>query len=524
LSSYLGNLIDHAVDGENNRIVFDYAYPVRKSLTGAVEQLRSMHGDGCFFLPMSGQSCGGGVFQSRPDTAAVVVALQFEACANPRVHSQSSFDLAAIELDEIVIDSEQQLIYCGASITLEQLNQELANKIGYHCKVAGADLTSYRYAATGATFMTGGMGPQRRYFSDSVIQAAIFDGKKVVIVEEDALENYAGTYGWSGIVTALCCRYFRFPQNEFSFAIPVSNEPQNLARLLAHLAAFTYLELDSGLALSSSHCSDLILGLEHVSRESFQPLLQKSGDEAMHKRALDLQDKMDIANAQGLIFVHAMCERNIDEFLLLLLDDADSDELTMAGIPLEQVEIFRDAEEMRLIREAIPYAARMQATDARFIYKNHTDANIRLAPDEVEAEMQKLWQINREYVEAAEVCIQQHDQVEGQVLVYGHLNPYGVDPHNRVTISSSDEDAFEQCREQLKVLREHYYRQLAALCEQTGARFIGGEKSADSEIAIFHALGGPQNCPSELLRKFERQRETIRAAATIFNWRAIAPY
>ena len=38
---------------------------------------------------------------------------------------------------------------------------------------------------------------------------------------------------------------------------------------------------------------------------------------------------------------------------------------------------------MRLIREAIPYAARMQAPDARFVYKNHTDANIRLATDEL---------------------------------------------------------------------------------------------------------------------------------------------
>ena len=520
----LGNPVDQLVDGENNAVIFDYAYPIRKNLIDAIEQLRSLHGDNCYLLPMSGISCGSGIFQSRPDVPGEIVGMQFEAPVSPRVRLDSNPNLFDIELDEIVIDSDRQLVSCGASVTLEQLNQALAHQLGHFFKVAGADLTSYQYAATGATFMTGGMGPQRRYFSDSVIQAAIFDGEKFNIVQDDALQGYAGTYGWSGIVGAVCCRYFRFPQNEIAFALPVSNEPQQLAALLAHLSGFCYLKLEAGLALSCEQESDLILGIEHVSRDSFQPLLNQSGENAIHRQAQELQRKMDEANAQGLVFIHAMSERAIDDFLLQLLDDADSEEMTLAGIPLEQAEIFKDAEEMRNLREAIPYAARMQAPDAGFVYKNHTDANIRLALDDVNAGMQKLWQINRDYVSSVESYLMDQDQVQGQILVYGHLNPYGVDPHNRVTISSSDKTAFEQCREHIKSLREIYYRQLAGLCDQSHARFIGGEKSADSEIEIFAALGGPGNCPLELQQKYEQQCRSIETAATSINWRAISPY
>lgn len=91
-------------------------------------------------------------------------------------------------------------------------------------------------------------------------------------------------------------------------------------------------------------------------------------------------------------------------------------------------------------------------------------------------------------------------------------------------MSSDDEDAFEQSRSFLVELRARYYRSLAALCESTAAVFVGGEKTADSEIGIYHALGGPENAPTELFARFSQQRATIKAAAKTFNWRAPAPY
>ena len=91
-------------------------------------------------------------------------------------------------------------------------------------------------------------------------------------------------------------------------------------------------------------------------------------------------------------------------------------------------------------------------------------------------------------------------------------------------MSSDDEDEFAQSRRFLIEQRAHYYRSLAALCESTNAVFIGGEKTADSELGIYQALGGPENSPAALFDRFSLQRATIKAAAKTFSWRAPDPY
>ena len=179
---------------------------------------------------------------------------------------------------------------------------------------------------------------------------------------------------------------------------------------------------------------------------------------------------------------------------------------------------------MRAVREAVPYTARTQASKGKWMYKNHSDANIRLAADAVAAGAEQLWRSNCRYVETVQRYFSEHADVDGQILVYGHLNPYGVDPHNRVTMSSDDEAAFDQCRDFLVEQRAQYYRELAELCASGKAQFIGGEKSADSEIAIYRALDGPQNAPAALYERFQQQRRTITAASPLFNWRALPPY
>ncbi|MEM7563659.1 MAG: hypothetical protein AAF353_11505 [Pseudomonadota bacterium] len=525
MGKYLGPAIEQAVDGENNPLIYDHAYPVRHQLLAALEQIQSLHGNNCYWLPFSGSSCGGGIFQYSKSPDGPVIGLQFEAPSSPKVELASTPDLTQLELDEIVIDSAQQTISAGAAITLEQLNTALSDHLGSCFRVPGADLTSYQYAACGATFMTGGMGPQRRYFSHSVEQISIFTGNGFDTVSGERLEGFAGTYGWSGIVGALRCRYFKFPENELAFALPVTNAASALGDLLAQLAPFSDLKLESGKAASHAHGSNLILGLEHVSRESFQPMLRNpSADPHQLKRALDLQTKMSEADADGLIFIHALSELPIDDFLLQLLDDNPSEALTLAGISLDQAEIFRSADEMRDIREAIPYAARMQLPKSRYVYKNHTDANLRLLKSHIASSMESLWKINQDYVESVETCLRENPEVSGQILVYGHLNPYGVDPHNRVTLSTDDPKAFDHCREQVIELRAEFYRRMTRLSQDGKARFIGGEKSADSEIAIFKALNGPENCSSDLRQKFELQRSTVKASHKSLNWRALAPY
>jgi hypothetical protein len=520
----LGKPIDGVVDGENNAVEFDVAYPLLGDPGAALQQLRATHGDDILLLPMSATSSGGGIFQHRDHPGGSIIGLRFDAPLNPRLSFASHTDLVRIGLDEIVIDREHQQVCAGAAITLNQLNRALADELGHSYKVPGADLTSYMYAAVGATFMTGGMGPQRRYFSDSVVEIALFDGHETRAVDGEALSAYAGTYGWSGMVCALRCNYFRFPANEIAFALPVSSDAAELARLLAHLAPYVYLDLNPNKVRSRGKNDRMILGIEHVSCDSMRPLLAQSSDNPAQKRGLGLQQKCKDAGVDGLVFINGYSEQSSDEFLIGLADDADAQEFTIAGIDIDHAEVFNEPEDMRALREAIPYAARTQAPNGRLVYKNHSDATIRMAPDEVQSCSKRLWQINREYVDRVEQYFDQESGVDGQILVYGHLNPYGIDPHNRVTMSSDDEDAYIRSRDFLIEQRAHYYRELAELCSSSNAVFVGGEKSADSEIAIYRALQGPQNAPAALFKRFQLQQKTVRAADRLFNWRALPPY
>lgn len=520
MNSPLGKPIRDARDGENNPIEFDVAYPLGDRLESAVAEARRRHGEDIRLLPISGASAGGGIFQSVARPGGTVVGLRFDPPADPAVRVGGDIDLLALGLDEIVIDSKQRQVCAGAAVTLDQLSRALSQKIGHSYRVPGADLTSYQYAAVGATFMTGGMGPQRRYFSDSVVEAAIYDGQQSHVVASDALRGFAGTYGWSGMVGAVRCNYYRFPENEIAFALPLRQTPAELSSLLGKLSAYAYLDLGAERVRSAANEADLILGLEHVSERSMKPLLQFTAENAVTARARELRQKMLDADADGLVFVNGCSERAIDEFLLGLADEMPDGEYAIAGIGLEHAEVFGDAEEMRAVREAIPYAARMQKPTGRLVYKNHTDADLRLAEERVEGAARRLWEINCAYVAAVEDYFGSHAGVAGEILVYGHLNPYGVDPHNRVTVSSDDEAEFRQAREFLVERRAGYYRDLAALCDTGAASFVGGEKTADSELAIFAALGGPEQAPADLYRRFQRQREAVRNANAMFNWRA----
>jgi hypothetical protein len=520
----LGNPVEHVTDGENNAVEFDVAYPVIGDLVTAIKQLKEMHGSDVYLLPMSGTSAGGGIFQTSSKPSANVIGLRFDPPSSPRVRLASLPALSEIGLDEIVIDTEHQQISAGCSITLDQLNQALAQELGHSYKVPGADLTSYLYAAVGATFMTGGMGPQRRYFSDSVVEIALYDGDEIVDIQGNALQGYAGTYGWSGIVCALRCNFYRLPENEITFALPVSDSSVDISRLLDHLSPYTFLDLNREKVTSGAGAHDLILGIEHVTEGAMLPLLTTPNDNPAQQRAAGLQQKCIAAGADGLVFINGFSDRSIDEFLLDLTDDQQAEEYTIAGIGLEFAEIFSDPEEMRAVREAIPYAARTQAPRGRLVYKNHSDANIRVPADQVGSVAKQLWEINRHYVVSVEQYFTDSGEIDGQILVYGHLNPYGIDPHNRVTMSSDNQSAFEKGRDFLIEQRARYYRSLTALCDASNAIFVGGEKAADSELGIYHALGGPENSPSALFNRFKQQRATIRAAASMFNWRAPSIY
>ncbi len=521
----LRSITEELKDGENNAVMFDHGYEIRgNEFSAALAEILDTHGREICLLPLSAMSSGDGVFQHAPVAGRTVIAVRLAPVASPKVHTASCADLPSLALDEIVIDGENRCIHAGAGITLEQLNVALADTLGPSFRVLGADLTSYQYAQVGATFMTGGMGPQRRYFSDSVERIALFDGEQVYEIGGEQLAGYAGTFGWTGIVTALSCRFVELPGEEFAFAIPIDDSARQLGRLLGLFAPYCFLENPGNSLVNSMGGGDIVLGLEHITADSMQPMIDQGSQPRLIKRAQALLQKCRTEHASGVIFVNGFSPKEPDELIVGFLDDADSDEPTIAGISLDNTEFFPDAEEMRLLREAIPYAARTQAPSGDFVYKNHTDLTIRLHPDEVEAGMALLWQYNGQYVSALNEYFTNSPDVDGQVLVYGHMNPWGVDPHNRVTLASSNRQAFESAVKFAGEGRARYYRDLNTVCEQHQATYVGGEKGVGSESKIHLAFGAPENSPANLQHKFRKQQLQIHSAAPMFNWRALKPY
>ncbi len=516
------------VDGENASILFDTAYTVRgcacaRDLLEALSELRRIHGGEICLLPISGGSSGEGLFRVRPDPEKPVIGLRIEPAVNPEALFGRP-EITEVGLDQVFIDMESMEVMAGAAITLDQLNQTLMQKAGSSYRALGADLTSYSYAQVGATFMTGGMGPQRRYFSDSVLEIALLDGWTSKPVGGSELKGYAGTLGWTGLVSAVRCRFHRLPENEIAFALPVSNDPESIAGLLSHLSPFCYLDLSHETVSAASGDKNIILGLEHVTVSSMQPLLSQGINNDITRRGQRLADKCRQAGADGLIFVNGYSHRSGEDFLFDLVDNPEAETPTIAGIQLHHAEMFRDPEQMRILREAIPFAARTQLPDSPYIYKNHTDANFALDPNQVRVSMTHFWQWNLEYVQAIEDYFRSTESLRGEIIIYGHLNPVGIDPHNRITLSCDQKPEFDQAVEFLTDQRNLYFRNVQAICERYNGRFIGGEKSAASECKIFPAFGGVENSPEELKTKFYRQNRLIKTAQPMFNWRTISPY
>ncbi len=514
-------------DGENVPLRMDVLYGIRHNdWVASIEAIRRRHGADIYLLPVSGGSAGGGIFRQAAPDEGTVVGLKIDPTTAPRIRFAQAVDITLLALDEIVIDRRDARVYAGAAITLDQLNSVLKESVGESVRVLGADLTSYTYAQVGATFMTGGMGPQRRYFSDSVTEIALYDGEKVIRVTGQDVHNYAACYGWCGIVSAVRCAYVTLPSFEYAFALPVGNTPESLARLLAHFAPHAYFEADQYKNSTSSRKTSLILGLEHITVRSMEPLFAQGVENKVVRRARMLAEHCHAAGVDGLVFVNGQSDLSVDRFLLELVDDIKAERPTIAGMDLEHADVFSDPEAMRAVREAIPFAARTRVPQGRFVYKSHTDANVRLNPDGIETAMRRLWHANEQYVASVETYFASTPDLEGEVLVYGHVNPFGVDPHNRITMATNRETVYHAACAHVQAQRARFLLRLQQVCVQTDSTFIGGEKGAGSEAEMLMIFkeAGPDCVPAELADKFDRQREIIRHAPRLFNWRALSPY
>ena len=514
------------LDGESNLIKLDLCYEIRgNALSSTIEKIKNIHGPGVKLLPLSGKSAGGGVFQIPAAGDETIVALNISAALVPKIRHESDVDIKTLDLDEIVIIKNNHSIYAGAAITLQQLNQALADELGSQFKVLGADLTSYTYAQVGSTFMTGGMGPQRRYFSDSVVEISLHDGEEIRLVSGEQLHNYAGTYGWTGIVSAVKCNYHELPVQEFAFSMPVNNSPENIANVLNHFSRFVYLENGEQSKIQTKNgTSTLILGLEHITVDSMQPLLNSQQDNTATKIAKEIADNCKSANADGMIFVYGNSELPIDEIIGELVDDVSSTNLTIANIDLDYTYYFSDLDLMRDLREAVSYVARNQAPKGSYSYKGHTDANIWINPASLESSVKIIWQTYLDYISCVQNYLNAQPLINGEILIYGHLNPVGFNPHNRITLATENEPLLHAVIGELDECKKILINKLAAICDSSGAIFTGGEKGAGSDHELLLAFDKPIAAPKYLYEKFARQKKTIKNSSPCFNWRALAPY
>ena len=514
------------LDGESNRVNLDTCYDIRgNELESALKSIKHIHGATVRFLPLSAASAGGGVFQMPTPAGETIIGLHIAATVMPNISLACDVDIRKINLDEIIINEHDFSIYAGAAITLEQLNQALHDELGPQFNVLGADLTSYTYAQVGSTFMTGGMGPQRCYFSDSVVEIALHDGDEIVSIDGDDLLNYAGTYGWTGLVSAVKCIFYELPVEEFAFSIPVKNTPEDLAKVLNHFAGFAYLEKSTSTGVRTKNGdTTIITGLEHITVGSMQPLLNTHTNNGVTNIAREIVDKCESADADGMIFVYGLSDFTIDHVLGELIDDLMSPNLTIADINLDYTYNFANLFQMQELREAVSYAARNQHPKGLYSYKGHTDANIRVNPDKLKHSVNVIWQAYLDYIQCVENFFNSKPSVHGEILVYGHLNPSGFDPHNRITFATDDEPAYLECVEVLDEFKKTLILELAKICQHTGCVFIGGEKGVGSDHELLSAFDVPEAVPDKLLNKYLKQKNTISKASVCFNWRAFEPY
>lgn len=512
-------------DGEGTPVLCDVVLRLNpENVADQLDVVQDAYNQKACFVPLSGCSAGTGVFQVDKPDGFTTVGLKIESPHEPKIRQESTPDISSIALNEIVIDRDRQHIYAGAGITVNQLNVALADTLGAEYRVMGADLTSYQYAQVGSTFMTGGMGPQRRYFSDSVERILINNGSDTKEIEGTDLKRYAGTYGWTGMVIALCCQFNRVPKHEFAFALPVSNTADALARVISHLAPYCYLDLAGDTIKSESGNSGLLYGIEHLTASSMKPVIDSDAAEDQKKQARRLQTKCKDARADCVLFVSGASEKPNDEFLFDLLDDPESENPTIGGVDLEHTEVFPNSEVMRDFREAVPYTLRHQQPQGEYVYKNHTDVNVRLNKDDPLRAMTVLWKLNQEYVESINRYLEQTPSVRGSIFMYGHMNPYGIDPHNRLTLFSNDSDAFAEAQTFVSELRAKYYRDVSNVCANTQSQYIGGEKGADSENKMLSAFNESKAIPEELVNKINSQIEAINEAGFAFSWRRFDNY
>ena len=507
-------------DTEGKTIALDYQYELSNGLVSdAIEYIKSKHGNNIALVPIGGQSAGGGVFNSEKEKGIgpivgliITPAVALEEYNNIAYTMSNKAPEAQLKSHEFHINTKNHIAYAGAGVVLDQIVATVKKAMGTNYSVLGTDLTSSGYASAGATFMTGGMGPTRTNFARSIKEIHYYDGTNILSVSNRTeLDILAETYGWTGFIQSIAVPIIEVPQHEFGFALPINNTPEELSSLVAYFADKTMIP-ENDIKTTTT----FIAGLEIITGDALDLLVNHSPN----LEGLDLLlTNCKVANKDSVVFISGFANsnpfENFDDPLGIFVDNKTS------GLCLEQATPFKSLRAMKDIREGAPEQARRQFSDAPFFYKDHTDINVAINPNNISESVKAVITCYENYKTKLEKLIESEEQLDGNVQVYGHINPQGLDPHYRITLVSDDQHIIAAAKNTAKELYAELVQCINAVCKKTGSTICGGEKGIISNIKILNALkANKDDIPEELSYRLEKQQKAITAANPMFNWRS----
>ncbi len=509
-------------DTEGNAIELDYQYELYNGfISEAIGYLRSKYGNKIAIVPIGGQSAGGGVFYSdKRKIDQLNIGLIIPAAVPYDSGNELAYTISdkappsELRSHDVHINSKDRLVYVGAGVVLDQIVATVKKAMGKNFSVLGTDLTSSGYASSGATFMTGGMGPTRINFARSVSEISYYDGETTLsVANRVTLNQLAETYGWTGMVQSLTLPIYEIPQHAFGFALPINNTPEELGTLVSYFADKTKIP-QNGIVSKDA----FIAGLEIITGDALN-LLEK---ETPNLEGLDvLLQNCRTSSKDAVVFISGAANANPFEDYNDPLGIFVSNELS--GLSLEQATPFSNLQAMKNIREGAPELARRQFLDAPFCYKDHTDINVQVNLKNTFASTKAIMLCYERYKIKLEQLIESENDLKGNVQVYGHINPQGLDPHYRVTLVSSNKETLDTAEKKARTFYGELVKDISRACKNTGSQICGGEKGIISNMKVLNALKKYEEfIPRELQNRLKQQQKAIAHAHPMFNWRAKA--
>lgn len=420
----------------------------------------------------------------------------------------------------------------GSGLTFGQANEIIQKELGSEYWIP-VDLTTVNSALAGAVFATGAQGPSRIKLSEIAVEAKMTDGNHIRNLAGPDLADHEGLIGLTGAITEIEVQVFKRPKNLFGVPLILKDTNdiawnEQSARVLANLHEYTKLNLKKGV-ISSAKSADYIDGLEILTREDLELMLEDSTDPEVKREAKKLLASMNDNNSDYMLYVTGNATKNIDELTDEVLDGQENIQSHFLQLFEEGVvdipgtyEGSSNLKIMKNLREAAPDLARNLSRGKTTAQSTSLDINVRIkpgisaTPEELTEIFSKILKPFHEYEQEIEYFIKpmaEEQKVNVAVHRYGHMHPNSFDPHTRVTATAAEEstsaNAVAGILNAVKVFKKRLLENLKEL-----------EKS-DPRIEILNGEKGKISEP-DLLRSatVQKTRKLIAAAGQNWNFRA----